>query len=283
MSVSTEPVLQGIIALPVADRVEPLCQLAEAHVEAGAGGPSLAAALVDLIEAGAGMPRQRLRLGEALGRLGDPRLLRPGDPSYWTRVGVDEHDIGIGCHMVSTAEFREFLTDGYDNIDHWCEAGRAWRDSGEPTWAVLAEDDEVAHLVVPNQPVVGVNWFEASAYARACGARLLTTFERRWVVRGVPKRPYPWGQPFGAGNANTREEALGKPCAIGLFRSDCTPDGVWDLAGNAAEWLSDGSNDEKMLHPGSWVRPSMAAWAKALEMAKPNTRSADLGFRLARN
>ena len=58
---------------------------------------------------------------------------------------------------------------------------------------------------------------------------------------------------------------------------------MWDLAGNAAEWLGDGSNERRMLHPGSWVRPSMASWAKALELSAPETRSADLGFRLTRD
>ena len=152
----------------------------------------------------------------------------------------------------------------------------------KPTWGDLAKDPEVAHLVIPNHPVVGVNWYEADAYARAHGARLISNGERRWIVRGVEKRPYPWGQPFGDGNANTREESLGQPCAIGLFLRDRTPDGVWDLAGNVAEWLGDGSDEKRMLHPGSWVRPSMASWAKALELSPPDTRSADLGFRLGR-
>jgi hypothetical protein len=49
------------------------------------------------------------------------------------------------------------------------------------------------------------------------------------------------------------------------------------------EWLSDlGGEGRQMLHPGSWARPSMAAWAKALEMADPDTRSADMGFRICR-
>ena len=53
-------------------------------------------------------------------------------------------------------------------------------------------------------------------------------------MRGDANRPYPWGQPFGQGNANTNEATLGKPVAIGLFIADCTPDGIYDLAGNVA-------------------------------------------------
>jgi formylglycine-generating enzyme required for sulfatase activity len=138
-------------------------------------------------------------------------------------------------------------------------------------------------FVVPNQPVVGVTWYEADAYARSSGARLPHADERVWVSRGRERRPYPWGSPFGEGNANTREEVLGRPCAVGLYLRDCTPEGVHDLAGNAAEWTADGVGAEKLIHPGAWDQPSMAAWAKALAMVAPDNRWAGLGFRLARD
>ena len=74
-----------------------------------------------------------------------------------------------------------------------------------------------------------------------------------------------------------------QPCAGGAYRADCSPEGVTELAGNVAEWLAEGQEHSRMRHPGSWVRPSMAAWAKALEFFDPVSRSADLGFRLARD
>ncbi|MCB9780525.1 MAG: SUMF1/EgtB/PvdO family nonheme iron enzyme, partial [Alphaproteobacteria bacterium] len=184
---------------------------------------------------------------------------------------------------VTTAEFRAWVdAGGYEDDRVWSASGRAWRDQGD-VWPKLAAAPDVAHLVVPNQPVVGVTFWEAEAFATAKGARLLTLEERRYVVRGAEKRPYPWGEPFGAGNANTREEVLGKPCAVAIFYSDRTPDGVWDLAGNVAEWCQDGGDDSRVIHPGSWQQPSMASWAKALEMIAPETRSADLGFRLVKD
>jgi formylglycine-generating enzyme required for sulfatase activity len=137
--------------------------------------------------------------------------------------------------------------------------------------------------VVPNQPAIGVTWYEAEAYAKAHGARLLTLDERMQIMRGDGNRPYPWGQPFGQRNANTREEAVGKPSAVGLFQQDQTPEGICDLAGNVAEWTSDHADDERVIHPGSWNAPSMSAWAKARALVPPKTRSADLGFRIARD
>jgi formylglycine-generating enzyme required for sulfatase activity len=148
---------------------------------------------------------------------------------------------------------------------------------------MLAAAEDSRSLIIPNQPVVGVSWYEAMAYASAHGARLIEFDERVRITRGAGKRPYPWGAPFGQANANTREEVLGKPSAIGVFPSDRTPEGVNDLAGNVGEWTVDVVGDRRVIHPGSWEQPSMAAWAKALHIVSPAARAVDLGFRLVRD
>jgi hypothetical protein len=284
--------LQGVLTMPMGARIDPLvkltnrvCDLRDAGTFDSAGiRAELAKAMILLLEDSSGTARERMTVGEALGRVGDPRLSTPDDGAYWAKLEHDGHAFAVGRHMVTCTEFQSFVDGGgYGDDANWSEAGLAWRALGEPTWMDLAVDPKVAHLVIPNQPVVGVTFHEAQAYACAHGSRLQTVSERRWVVRGAEKRPYPWGAPFGQGKANTREEALGKPCAVALYAADCTPEGVADLAGNVAEWLDGGMSDQATLHPGSWVRPSMAAWAKALEMARPGARSADLGFRLARD
>ncbi len=280
--------LDELLALPAGRRIDPLIGYGRRHLATPQGGhrqtEQLVEALVELIRNCAGDSRQRLEMGEILGLLGDPRLKMPENPLYWKRIEMPEHPFLVGKYPVTNMEFLTWVeAGGYDDARHWSEAGRRWRESQERLWPELARAEDVAHLVVPNQPVVGVTWFEAEAYANAKGARLLSLDERRFVVRGAEKRPYPWGEPFGAGNANTREEVLGRPCAVGLYYSDHTPEGVWDLAGNVAEWCADGTDERRIIHPGSWQQPAMASWAKALEMIEADTRSADLGFRLARN
>jgi hypothetical protein len=284
--------LEGVLTLPAGSRIDPLVRLSNRVSDLRDAGEfddvriraQLADAMIFLLDECLGTARQRMAVGEALGRVDDPRLLTPDVDAYWADLDHDGHAFAVGRHMVTCAEFQSFVdAGGYGDDANWTEVGLAWRALGEPSWMDLAVDPGVAHLVIPNQPVVGVTFHEAQAYARAHKARLQTVAERRWVVRGPEKRPYPWGAPFGQGKANTREEALGKPCAVALYPEDCTPEGVADLAGNVAEWLDGGVADQATLHPGSWVRPSMAAWAKALEMARPGARSADLGFRLARD
>jgi formylglycine-generating enzyme required for sulfatase activity len=276
--------------MPAERRLEPLSALGQSLADARDGGDELPAgavsdtaeAMVALIASGVGTGRQRLALGEALGRLGDPRLRLPHDPDYWVEVDQDGHRLRIGRYPVTNLEFRGFVASGgYAWDGWWTEEGRAWRDSGVARWPELSVDTRKAAFMVPNQPVVLITWYEAAAYAASHGARLPEFDERLQVMRGGARRPYPWGEPFGDGNANTREEVLGRPCAVGLFRADVTPDGVWDLAGNVAEWTSDDVGERRVVHPGSWAQPSMAAWAKAIALRPPTFQADDLGFRLA--
>ena len=269
-------------------RVEALLGLvSEVDASAIAGtdeASALAAALLAVVEEGGGSGRERLLLGELLGHLGDPRLRSPGDADYWVKVGSELGDVVVGRFPVTNAEYKAWVDGGgYDDAAAWSDEGKAWLDTCDDPWPVQAAKDTSGPYIVPNQPVVGITYFEAQAYARAHGARLLQNDERVWVVRGEERRPYPWGSPFGEGHANTREEVLERPCAVGLFLGDRTPDGVCDLAGNVAEWIADDVGDLRLIHPGSWDQPSMAAWAKAKELNPPTSRWAGLGFRLAKD
>ncbi len=240
--------------------------------------------LLRVVSEDLGTGKQRLALGEALGRLGDPRIRTPNDPEYWVAVPYEAVTIRIGRFPVTNHEFRAWVqAGGYQDRAAWSEEGWAWLEQCEDPWPVNAEQASAQAFVVDNQPVVGVTFWEAEAYARTHRARLPRQDERVWVTRGKERRPYPWGSPFGEGNANTQEEVLGRPCAVGLYLRDRTPEGVCDLAGNVAEWTADEVGDERLIHPGAWDQPSLAAWAKAIELKGPEARGAGLGFRLARD
>ncbi len=226
----------------------------------------------------------RVRVGELLGSLGDPRIHSPEDSEYWVPVTLQSGAVlNVGRYPVSCFEFLQFVANGgYDDESVWTSDSLGWKRLGRRTWSDLAAVVP-QNLLVSNQPVVGINWYEAMAYAKTVQARLPTVHERLQIARGDEKRPYPWGDPFGHGNANTVEEVVGRPCAVGLFSNDQTPEGVMDLAGNVAEWLQDAVGDQCLIHPGSWKQPSMASWAKARSLEKPTYREDDLGFRLVRD
>jgi hypothetical protein len=288
--------LRSVEQLPEADRLAALAEVGREAVRAPSNGVSNVAAsgaealsaLVEqlraVVERGGGSGRERLEIGEILGLLGDPRLARPADARYWVELSSDFGPIVIGRFLVTNAEYREWVdAGGYQDPSAWSEEGLAWLAACPNPWPKDVNEEANRPYVVPNQPVVGVTYWEASAYATASSARLPRSEERAWASRGRERRPYPWGSPFGESNANTREEVLGRPCAVGLYLRDRTPEGVTDLAGNVAEWLADEGGDQRLIHPGAWDQPSMAAWAKALALYPADARWAGLGFRLARD
>jgi len=285
--------IDQVLALGDEERAAALVRFAGATVdrrEAGNGAgaaevDALVSALLLAIEGGLGSHTERVALGEALGRLGDPRLRTPSAADYWASLTDETHSFEIGRHQVTNAEYQGFVdAGGYREASLWGDDGAAWLEAVENrTWPALVKSGALTpDQVVANQPVVGVSWYEARAYASWAGGRLPTFQERMFAVRGSEKRPYPWGQPFGQGNANTREEVLGRPCGVALFLADRTPDGICDLAGNVAEWVADDIDGDRLIAPGAWTQGSMSSWAKARDIRPAQTRGADLGFRLAR-
>ncbi len=274
--------LQSILGQPSDQRLAALAAFAP-KVSDPATREATVAALLGLIAEGVGAPRDRLAAGEALALLGDPRLRTPDQADYWVKVETDDGAVHVGRCPVTNAEYRRWVDAGGYETGPWTAEGRAWLSKCSDPWPVRSKAADAAPYIIDNQPVVGVTWFEADTYARAHGARLPRFDERVCAVRGKEKRPYPRGSPFGEGHANTQEEVLQKPCAVGLYRSDVTPEGLFDLAGNVAEWAGDGAGDQYWYAPGAFDEPSMAAWAKAREIARPDARWRSSGFRLAKD
>jgi formylglycine-generating enzyme required for sulfatase activity len=153
------------------------------------------------------------------------------------------------------------------------------------------------------QPVVGVNWYEAMAYAvwlgRVTGKeyRLPTEAEWEWAARRSQRR-YPWGDTWEEGRCNSSESRLNRPNPVGVYPHGATPDGIEELAGNVYEWTAtvyrgypydskDGREDPladglRIVRGGSWyvrkerVRCAYRDWYGA------RGRDYIYGYRLAR-
>ncbi|HVO41645.1 MAG TPA: SUMF1/EgtB/PvdO family nonheme iron enzyme [Aggregatilineales bacterium] len=105
---------------------------------------------------------------------------------------------------------------------------------------------DIATPLYSRRPVALVTWYGANSYCRALGRRLPTEAEWEFAARGPSGNLYPWGSDWNPSGtkANTLKNVPtpiggGGPNMIDGDPSDKTASGVFDLAGNVAEWVND--------------------------------------------
>tara|TARA_R110002049_G_scaffold27321_2_gene93970 strand:+ start:27714 stop:28736 length:1023 start_codon:yes stop_codon:yes gene_type:complete len=174
-------------------------------------------------------------------------------------------------HCVTNAEYQKFVdAGGYDRHELWppevlpnvlqfvdatgCCGPKGWTNGKPPA-------DQLDH------PVVGICWYEASAYAIWAGKRLPSTAEWQragvWSLReGDGNEPrYPWGNAFDPTKANLWSGSETTTVAVGEYSGGRTPNGVGQLIGNVWEWVdaqylpeTDGTVDVLIDHVMAEIR-----------------------------
>ncbi|NWG18596.1 MAG: SUMF1/EgtB/PvdO family nonheme iron enzyme [Chloroflexi bacterium] len=209
----------------------------------------------------------------------------------------------IGLTPVTNTQFAAFVeAGGYDSPVYWGEMGWRWlRGQG-------ARQPDFWHdrrFNAPDQPVVGVCWYEALAYTIWLGGvtglpwRLPTEAEWEAAARGMD------GDAPSPRLYNTAERGLGRPWPVTKpsNRSWC---GASDLCGNVWEWCSsrwghnwqtmeyaypydagDGRENlsgsfARVMRGGSWFDPLKEANPANRGRYLPGSRGSNIGFRLAR-
>jgi formylglycine-generating enzyme required for sulfatase activity len=153
-------------------------------------------------------------------------------------------------------------------------------------WARPGYDD-------PEQPVVGVGWDDAAAYAAWGGARLPTEAEWEKAARGgIPGNRLPW-----AGTAPTA--TFDRPPRVRA--SPPNPLGLYDLSGVCHEWCADwydagyyahspamnprgpDKGTRRVSRGGAWRHANPWSTVAHRSSLPPTLRYSDYGFRLVRD
>jgi formylglycine-generating enzyme required for sulfatase activity len=263
--------------------------------------------------------RVRIAAGEVLGYLGDPRLgemvtIPAGE--FLMGEGQEQHKLYLstyrfGKYPVTNAEFKRFIeSGGYRDKRWWTEAG--WRKKenpsmGEKTWAEPRFWQD-SRFNKPNQPVIGVSWYECVAYCKWLSMetgrlhRLPTEAEWEKGARGTDGWQYPWGNTFEASylNALEGEQPVLATTSVGIYPTGVSPFGAFDCAGNVWEWCTtkwkkaypfDTGEDEwvvgylqgdtgRVLRGGSWSGNQNYVYCAFRDRYHPNGRNGYRGCRV---
>lgn len=159
-----------------------------------------------------------------------------------------------------------------------------------------------------DRPVIDVSWDEVQAYLKWLSARTRQSYrlpsEAEWeyAARAGSKTPFSWGPAVSTGKANC-DDCSATPARatlpVGSFRPNAF--GLYDTAGNAAEWVDDcwnagyrgapadgsarrgGQCELRVLRGGSFGTKAHAARSSARFRYDHDVRYYANGFRLARD
>lgn len=205
----------------------------------------------------------------------------PPDPSDEVCNGLDDN-----CDGQVDEDTSEMVRITVGALDFYIDKYEASR----PDATNNAPGTDETHLCdLPNRmPWTNASYDEAKAACSATGKRLCHITELEAACAGASNRSYPYAGAYNGANCNGIDATGSSAAPTGSFPNCVTPEGVYDLSGNVAEWsdkvegatTGNPSYDIMALHGGSYLTPSNGLTCKFdFDVISTNAVLDSLGFR----
>ena len=164
--------------------------------------------------------------------MGVPHAARDGGMDERPNHEVFVDNFYMDIYEVTNGRYLQFVTEtGHRVPQHPTDASKGlWKGNMMP--------ESVSEL-----PVINVDWFDSNAYCRWAGKRLPTEAEWEKAAKGQNDWRFAWGdvEPTSE-HANFNQLAWRGEATlvqVGMYEKGKSPYGIYDVAGNVWEWVSD--------------------------------------------
>ncbi len=202
--------------------------------------------------------------------------------------------------LPNSSELRDKLNEIAQNNGWDSEFAKYLNDGNNDLVALFRSTyDEDRKFGGDDQPVVGITWYAAKAYAlwlsqlkgKLDSYRLPNEVEWEWAAGGrqgeavQEVREYPWADNKGQPNPKllNYDGNVGATTTVGSYPEGATPEGLYDMAGNVWEWTDswyDESASYRVLRGGGWYNTAVLCRSASRLSVTPAYRLNFVGFRL---